>query len=137
MNSGELELIAVMVRVHAPVLQRVSGLSAMASTQVCPKLPELAIMSARRGDGAKPETETKAGLAGSLLKMVMVPAAGPVLLGWNLMGSRIEVPGLTTSGKDKTPGTRKSPDEEEMPEIKSGHGPVSLIVSSSSRREPT
>src|ERR1035437_1084971 len=62
------EVIAVTESVQPPLLESSNGSSTNEPTQHGPKLPLSAIASASRCAGAKPETGTVAGLAGSLLK---------------------------------------------------------------------
>src|SRR5215472_6220417 len=91
-NSGELEAMAATVRVHFPLLVRISGSSTKLPTQHFPKLPVLAMSKFSFGAGAKPDTKTVAGPVGSLLKIVIVPACPPKVRGSKRMTTSIESP---------------------------------------------
>ena len=76
-NSGELDVIAVMVSVQPPLLVTISGSSTKPPTQAFPKLPVFAMIRLAVGAGAVPDTKTMFGPDGSLLMTVIVPPCGP------------------------------------------------------------
>src|SRR5580700_8126786 len=92
MNSTAEEVIPVTVSVHLPLLLRIRFPSTKEPTQQLPKSPLLAMARLRRGAGASPVTLTTWGDAGSLLKIVIVPAFGPRLNGAKRIGTSIASP---------------------------------------------
>src|SRR5271167_1740642 len=90
--NGAVAVIANTVTGQWPLLLSTSGLSANRPTQTLPKLPLSAIAMLRRGAGASPRTRTICGEAGSLLKMVIVPAFSPSASGAKRIGMSIESP---------------------------------------------
>src|SRR5580658_196395 len=97
-QCGFLRLNATLVTssAHSPMLQMESVRSARQQAFTPPKHSEP--LTTRRPAGVSPLTLTMCGLLGSLLVTVIVPAAGPWLVGAKRIGKSIESPGPTTSG---------------------------------------
>src|ERR1035441_8414958 len=103
-NSGDDELMAVIVRVHLPLLSRMSGTSRNDAMQTLPKLPVSAMTTLSRGDGAKPKTLSVCAPLGSLLNTVIAAEWAPSADGAKRSGTSSESPGPMARGYDATPG---------------------------------
>src|SRR5580700_1042223 len=86
-------------------------------------------------DGVNPETFTRCGPAGSLLKTVMVAVAAPSLVGAKVIGTSIAVPGAMVSGKTSTDGRTNSGEDDVIAVISRVQPPAFASPSGLSAKE--
>ncbi len=87
--------------------------------------------------GARPDTDTVLGPAGSSLVTVMIPDFDPKLVGANRIGTSTAVPGAIAIGKDCTSATVNSTEDEVMLLTAIGHGELLSKVRGMSKWLPT
>src|ERR1700751_2524765 len=130
-----LNATLLMCSAHSPMLQMEIVRSARQQAFTPPKHSEPVTTS--RPAGAVPFTCTVCGLSGSLLVTVIVPVAAPKAVGAKRIGRSSESPGPISSGKARTSGTWKAPDDEAMPLTVTGQRPLLLRISGSSAKWST
>ena len=97
-NSGDDDVIPLIVSAQWLLLFKISGSSEKDPTQTLPKCPVSAIIKLSRDVWATPVTRIVCGLAGSLLVTVSVAALLPGLVGSKRNGIDSESPAPTVNG---------------------------------------
>ncbi len=112
----------VTIRLHLPVSHTFSVFDSVSLAQTLPKFRSPLVVAT--GIGTFPETfSVIAGVVGSSLFTAIVADFGPVLVGWNRIGTSSELPPAIFTGND-TAATINSAEDEEIPVTERLHPPL-------------